>query len=205
MAGGPAAEMGYEASDSSIRRAFVGVRVAALAALIIAVATGCSGSLDFFSSAGDAAFLEAGEELIEGQLAEDIGLGPLTAECTGKSLGAGDTFTCSGSPGELTPIEFIGTIDDDEETVVITSTNLLLAAQVEEVESFAAGLLQAQTTRTVSPEDFECADTSVIISSGDVLDCVVTDPTDGTVFEAPVTIDNLEDLAITVNIGNPIG
>lgn len=180
------------------------LRMLAIAAPMLLLA-GCSGSFDFFSSAGDAAFLEAGEELIEGQLAEDIGLGPLTATCTGNGLGAGDTFDCSASAGQLTPIRFTGTIDDDEESVVITSTNLLLAAQVEEVEAFAAGLLQEQTTRTVSPEDFECADSSVIISSGEVLDCVVTDPSDGTVFEAPVTIESLEDLAITVNIGNPIG
>ena len=170
-----------------------------------ALATGCSGSLDFFSSANDQAFLDAGEELIEGDLAEQIGLGPLDAACSGQNLGAGDTFSCSARPGQLTPIEFTGTVDEDESSVAITSDNLLLAAQIEEVEAFAAGLLQEQTSRAVQPEDFECGDTSVIITSGEVLSCTVTDPSDGTIYEAPVTIDNLQDLAITVNIGNPIG
>ncbi len=173
--------------------------------VIAALASGCSGSLDFFSSAGDQGFLDAGEELIEGDLADQIGLGPLDATCSGQNLQAGDTFSCMARPGQLTPIEFTGTVDDDEASVVITSDNLLLATQVQEVEAFAAGLLQQQTTLAAQPEDFDCGDTSVIIASGEVLNCMVTDPSDGTIYEAPVTIENLQDLAITVNIGNPIG
>lgn len=171
----------------------------------VSMLTSACSSLNFLSTASDEAFLTAGTDLIENELADQIGLGPLTATCTGQNLGAGDTFECSASPGQLTPIQFTGTINDDEETVVITSTNLLLAAQVQQVESFAAGLLSEQTTRTVNAEDFDCGDTSVIITSGEVLSCIVTDPSDGTMYDAPVTIENLEDLSITVNIGNPIG
>ncbi|MGI9598592.1 MAG: hypothetical protein ACR2QK_20675 [Acidimicrobiales bacterium] len=170
----------------------------------ILILAGCSGSFSFGTSPDDG-FLSAGEELIEGELADQIGLGPLDATCSGQDLSAGDTFECSASAGGLSPIRFIGTINAAEDGVNITSSNLLLAEQIEEVEAFAAGLIEEQTSTPIGAENFECADSSLIISSGEVIDCLVTDPADGTVYEAPVTIDDLAELSITVNVGDPIG
>lgn len=171
--------------------------------LAVVTLSACSGSFSFGGSSDDG-FLTAGEELIEGDLAEQIGLGPLDATCTGEDLGSGDTFECTATPGQLTPILFTGTINPDEEGVFITSSNLLLAEQVEEVERFAAGLIENQTGQAIGAENFECADATVIISAGEILDCTVTDPTDGTVYAAPVTVDDLDDLSITVNVGDPV-
>ncbi len=168
------------------------------------LAGACSGSFSFGTSSDDG-FLNAGKELIEGELADQIGLGPLEATCTGEDLEAGDTFSCTATPGGLSPIQFVGTINDEETGVNISSTNLMLAEQVEEVEAFAAALIEEQTSTPIGAENFECADTSLVITSGEVINCQVTDPADGTVYEAPVTIDDLADLSITVNVGDPIG
>ena len=177
--------------------------VLAAAGLAVAATSGCSGELGFGTTSDDG-FLEAGEELIEGELADQIGLGLLDASCSGSDLAAGDTFTCSASADGVDPIEFVGTIDEDGDEVNIASANLLLAEQVEQVEAFAASLIEESTGQTIGAENFECADTSVVVSSGEILACRVTDPSDGTVYQAPVTVDDLESLSITVNVGDPI-
>ncbi|MEM7274346.1 MAG: hypothetical protein AAF547_14780 [Actinomycetota bacterium] len=168
------------------------------------ILAGCSASFSF-GGTGDDDYLDAGTELIEGQLADQIGLGALDAECTGADLEAGDTFTCTAQAGDLSPIRFIGTIDADGDGVNITSSNLLLAEQVEEVEAFSASLIAEQTAVPIGPEHFECADSSLVVENGDILDCVLTDPTDGTMYEAPVTIEDLDSMSVVVNVGDPIG
>ncbi len=181
----------------------------ALAALTL-VASGCGSSSSFgdmfsFGASDDEPFLVAGEELIEGDLADRIGLGPLEATCTGEDLEAGDTFDCSAVGGSLPPILFTGTIDGDADEVMLATLNLLLVEQVNEVEAVATRLLETQTGQTIGVENFDCGDSTVIITVGEQLDCRVTVPPDNTVYEAPVTIDDLDDLSITVNVGSPVG
>jgi hypothetical protein len=184
------------------------VRNGFLYLLLAATLAGCSGSIDFgefgFGDSGDEAFHSAGEELIEGELADRIGLGPLTATCEGENLLAGDSFQCSATTPRSDPIEFTASINGEADGVNIVSTNLLLADQIEQVEAFAASLIEQRTSTTIGAENFECADSSVVVAAGGVLDCRVTDPADGMVYEAPVTIDDLIDLSVTVNVGDPI-
>lgn len=169
---------------------------------------GCSGSISFddfgFGNSTDKAFHEAGEALIEGDLASEIGLGPLQAECSGDDLAAGDTFSCKATGNDPQAIDFIATINGEQNGVNIISTNLLLASQVEQVEAFAASLIEQRTSTVIGAENFDCADSSVVVAAGEVLDCRVTDPADGRVYEAPVTIDDLVDLSVTVSVGDPI-
>ncbi len=168
------------------------------------VATGCSAVPGFDSSTGNE-FTEAAESLIEGDLAAQIGLGSLDASCGGEDPGPGDNFECSATPEGLTAIRFTATINAEGDTVGVVSTNLLLADQVQQVETFAASLIEEQTGTLIGAESFQCGDGSVIVADGEALDCTVTDPADGTVYAAPVTIDNLAELSITVNLGDPIG
>lgn len=165
---------------------------------------GCSGSFSF-GTTGDDRFLTAGEDLIETELADQIGLGPLEASCTGTDLVAGDTFECQATAGSLDPIRFIGTVAENEEEVNLASTNLLLADQVEQVEAFSASLLADETAVAIGPEHFECGNGSIIIENGEILDCLLTDPTDGTVYEAPVTVEDLDSMSVVVNVGDPVG
>lgn len=172
--------------------------------LAVVVLSGCSGSFSFGTSSDDR-YLNAGKELIEGDLADQIGLGSLDATCVGTELEAGDTFDCTATAGGLEPIRFVGTVDADEEGVNLSSTNLLLADQVEQVEAFSASLIAEQTSVAIEPQHFECADTSIIIENGGILDCRLTDPTDGTIYQAPVTMQDLETMSVLVNVGDPVG
>lgn len=182
----------------------------ALALAFSLVAAGCGSSTSFgdmfaFGDSEDEPFLAAGEELIEGDLAARIGLGPLEATCFGEDLEAGDSFECSAVGGSLPPILFTATIDEDEDEVFLTTLNLLLAEQINEVEAVATQLLETQTGQTIGVDNFDCGDSTVVIAVGEQLDCRVTVPPDSTVYEAPVTVDDLNDLSITVNVGSPVG
>ena len=178
--------------------------VTALAVLLTsAPLAGCTDRLPFGNS-GDDEYLEVGRTLIEGELAERIALGPLAATCDGRDLGPGDTFRCAAKADGRDPIEFIATIDGTGQEIDIATTNLLLADQVEQVETFAASLIEQSTGQPFGPENFECADSSLVVRVGDVIDCLATDPDEGTVFHAPVMIDDLENLSVTVTVGEPI-
>ena len=183
------------------------VRTRALAAGLLGAVvgvTGCGVSLPFVS-ADDRRYLQAGEELIEGELADQIGLGALVARCEGRGLEAGDAFGCTGTPTGRRPIEFVATVSADGEGVDLTSTNLLLADQVEQIETFAASLIADDTGLPIGDEHFECADTSVVVGPGEVLDCLVTDPVADTIHTVAVTVDDLDSLSVTVDVGDPVG
>ena len=139
------------------------------------------------------------------QLAERIGLGPLVATCGGRGLGPGADFACTAEVDAQPTIDFVATISDDGEGVDLTSTNLLLAEQVEQIESFAASLIADDTSRPITAEHFECADTSLVVSAGQTIDCLVTDPGDGTIHAVAVTVDDLTTLSVTVDVGDPVG
>ena len=175
-----------------------------LALAIAALGSACTDGLPFGSD-DDERYLTAGRALIEGDLATRIGLGPLEASCEGSGLGAGSTFACSGRPDGRPAIEFVATISDDGEGVDLASTNLLLADQVERIEAFAASLIAAETGQPIGPEHFECADSSLVVRAGQAVDCLVTDPLDEMVHAVTVTVDDLDTLSVTVDVGDPVG
>jgi hypothetical protein len=179
--------------------------VVALAALVTVVATACGVDLPFGADDDDRRYLTAGQELIEGELTDRIGLGPLEAACEGRGLGPGETFACTATSPGRPPIEFVATISDDGEGVDLASTNLLLAEQVEQVEDFAASLIAEETTLPIDGDDFECADASIVVGPGEVIDCLVTDPIDQTIHAVSVTVDDLDTLSVTVDVGDPVG
>lgn len=186
------------------RRPGLPLAVAAVAALaaLASVATACSHLP--IGTAEDQRFLDAGEELIEGELSDQIGLGPLEADCQGRSLGPGDTFSCTGVPAGKGVISFVATISQDGQGVDLATTNLLLADQVEQIETFAASLIAEDTSLPIGNEDFECADNSLVVSAGETIDCLITDPTDQTIHTVAVTVDDLSTLSITVDVGDPV-
>jgi hypothetical protein len=166
-------------------------------------ATGCNASFSLGAD-DDQGYRSAAEELIEQDLAERIGLGPLEASCTGDNLSPGDVFDCEATGPEQGPIRFEATVNDAGDGVDLHSTNILLADQVAEVEAFAASLIAAQTFTDIAADDFECADSTLVVASGDTVSCTLTDPADNTTYEAWVVVDDVEELSITVTVGDPI-
>lgn len=186
-----------------------GVWFLAAAALALVVGAGVlatSGEITVpFLTGDDHRYHLAGEDLIHDELVDQIGLGPLDASCGGRGLGPGDTFACTAEAVNHPPIEFTATISDDGDRVDMTSTNLLLADQVEQVEAFAASLIADDIDLPIEAGDFECADNSLVVGAGETIDCLATRPTDGTIFQVFVTVEDLQTLSITVDVGEAIG
>lgn len=177
-----------------------------IAMLLVTVAStpSCGGQLPLIS-ADDRRYLDAGEALIEGELADDIGLGSLEADCRGRSLDPGATFDCTARSSRGPAIDFVGTISADGEGVDLASTNLLLAHQVEEIERFAAELISGETGVPLGDGHFECSDNSVVVGADHTIDCLVTDPADTTIHTVTVAIEDFQTLSITVDVGDPVG
>jgi hypothetical protein len=186
----------------------VGVGLGVLV-LVSMPAVGCGTRLDPRSPTDDR-YGPAAERLIEGELAATIGLGPLDASCTGEDLGPGSVFSCRAEPsitavGRPDTIEVEAVVSADGQTVDVRTLNVLLADQVEQVEATAAALAAQRTGLAVGPDDLNCADSAVVASVGDTVSCLLTDPADGSVYGADVTIDDLDSLTITVVVGDKIG
>lgn len=176
----------------------------AVVIFVTVVLTGCTDGLPFVSG-DDATYLDAGQTLIEGDVANRIDLGPLDATCRGRGLGAGDAFACTAMATSQPPIEFVATISDDGEGVDLVTTNLLLAEQVEQIEVFAASLIAEDTGRPITADSFECADSSLVVAPGEAIDCLLSEPAEGTIYAVAVTVEDLEGLSIAVAVGDPVG
>ncbi len=178
--------------------------LAAVVTIVAVLLTGCADGLPF-ASGDDATYLDAGRDLIEGEVATRIDLGPLDASCRGRGLGAGDAFACTAMSTNQPPIEFVATISDDGDGVDLVTTNLLLAEQVEQIEVFAASLIADDTGRPITAESFECADSSLVVAPGGSLDCLLSEPAESTIYAVTVTVEDLDDLSIAVAVGDPVG
>lgn len=166
------------------------------------VAGGCGSD-----GADDGAALDAAAQLIEGDLAGQIALGPLEATCanpTGVGLEPGDDFTCSATGAGDQVLWFTATVDDDGDGVQVRSKNVILAQQVDMIEAAASQQLALETGVPVEAGDLDCGDRTIVAVDGDTLLCEVRDPDDGTVYEAPVLLHDIDALVIDVSVGRAI-
>lgn len=63
----------------------------------------------------------------------------------------------------------------------------------------AADALQAQVGTAEAPE-LDCGDGNVDVTEGNVVDCVLTDPSTGTKFDATVTISNVKGTSYDIDV-----
>lgn len=150
----------------------------ALGALIVGA---CSGSA-----------AKSGESVIEGELAEQIELGDLEADCNEpEDLQEGETFTCTATTEDGGTIEFIGTMSSDDEFNVVTS-NLLTASDVVAMREAVAVSLSDEIGVPVAADDISCPDGSVILNDDDAVECEVTDTETGDVYPLTISTGGLE-------------
>ncbi len=135
---------------------------------------------------------ETGVVVIEEKLADQIGLGDLTATCNEpEGLKEGETFTCSATTSDDQTIEFLGTMTSDSKFDIVT-TNLLVASDIEAIRTEAANALSPEVGVTIQPDDITCPDGSVVLDDiGDFL-CAITEASTGDVYDLTVSTGGLE-------------
>ena len=171
-----------------------------LGALVFVSAGGCG-----FGASGHDAFTAAAVELIEGELARQIALGPLAASCSqGGSLAAGDAFDCTATDDDERELRFAASVDPDGQGVRVRSINLILAGQLDAIEQAASQRITANTGIAVGAGDLDCGGVTVIATDGDVLDCTVRDPADGVRYQASVHLHDVDALIVDVTIGDRV-
>lgn len=151
----------------------------------------------------------AATTLIEGELAEQIGLGPLRADCeVPENSEVGSTFTCTATTDDGDRIELMTTFEPDDR-IFVQTTNVLLADEVPRVEADAAASLGAETGVDLAPTAVQCPDGAVVLDAADQMRCRITDPTDGTIYEMIVTMRDFDPDAgfqyVFYELGDPIG
>lgn len=134
----------------------------------------------------------SGQALIEGELADTIGLGDLDATCNEPDgLTAGETFTCTATTDGGATIELLGTMTSDDEFEVVT-TNLLVADDVVAIREDAASALSAEVGQEISSDDIVCPDEIVVLDESGTFTCEITDTSTGDVFELTISTGGLE-------------
>lgn len=145
------------------------------------------------------------EDLIEGEIEEQAGLGALEASCEDPADDpeVGDTFTCTATTTTGATVEFVATVADDKK-VEVETTNLITADALASVEQAAVAALEQETGLTLGVENFSCGDAAVVIDvETEYLTCALTDPSTGEVYDAQVDIESLDDVTnLTVQVAD---
>jgi hypothetical protein len=176
---------------SRLRLASVG---GALAALLIFGAC----------SASSADFKSAAEDVIEGEIAEESTLGDLSATCEEPDdPESGDVFACTATTEDGRTIEFTATVEDDDQ-VNVQSTNLITVDGLGTIEEVAVAALEEEIGQPLGVENFDCGSEPVIVDVPDgTLTCALTDPGNGDVYDAEVTLPSLDDVgSLTVQVAD---
>lgn len=128
----------------------------------------------------------SGVDLIEGELADQIQLGPLTGECEEPSeSGEGEEFTCTGTTEDGAVINFTAVFEADDE-VFIYPTNLVVDSSLFEAE--AATTLGPEFGIEIDPAQIECPEGVTVLDSEGQMFCTITDAQTGGVFPLTVTL-----------------
>jgi hypothetical protein len=131
------------------------------------------------------------EELIEGELAEELSLGEISATCEAPpDRDPGTTFTCT-SPTDVGEVRWLATMED-ESTVNVSSVNLLDDEDVAALEEAAVRVLEAEVGIPLGVENFDCGTGPLVIGTDGLVPCTLTDPTTGDLYDSEVEITDLE-------------
>ncbi len=168
----------YRRMESRVRRNGLIIGVLALGA---ALAGACSGSA-----------AQSGEEVIQEELAEQIDLGDLEADCNEpEGLTEGETFTCTATTADGATLTFLGTMTGDDEFNIVT-TNLLVPSDIVAIRDGVATALSDEIGVPVAADDITCPDGSIILDDDDAFECEVVDTATGDVYPLTISTGGLE-------------
>jgi hypothetical protein len=162
------------------------MRVVTFSLFVLAlVVSGCS-----FSASVGGTPKSAAVEVIEGDLATELSLGEIEAECgEPPNDDEGSTFLCT-SESESGLVRWEATVVD-EDTVNVQSLNVLVDDDVVALEVAAAGEIEQVVGVPLGTENFECDDAPVVLGAADEVVCALSDPANGDVYDTTLTITDM--------------
>ncbi len=159
-----------------------------LLVVVALVAAGCSASGEF--SVGTPSVEDQTEDLIEGDIANQIGLGDLNATCTKPaSDDVGSRFLCTAATEDGRTVEFQAVIEEDG--AYAETTNVIIADKVDDVEAVIVAELENASGTDLADDAVDCGDGSIIVDDQNEFVCAFTSPS-GDVFDVTVTFSGLD-------------
>ncbi len=159
------------------------------------------GACSFSIGGSDELDSEAAAELVDEEFEEELGLGDLTTQCAvPNDLEEGDTFTCTSETPDGEVIEWAATATSSTDFDV-ESVNLINPEAVGALEIAALEALAEQGV-PVGEGDLDCGDTARVLDAGTSVVCAITDQSDGSVYDATITITNPDPLRFDVQIAD---
>lgn len=141
------------------------------------------------------------KDLIEGKLADELGLGEITATCEKPAnRDVGTTFTCS-SPTDFGAINWTATMADAK-TVNVQSENLVTKDVLPQIETAAASSLTASLGTQITDQDIDCGANPVVLADDLSMVCALTDPGNGDVYDTTLTFTDLQQGAFDISIAD---
>ena len=130
------------------------------------------------------------KDLIEGDLATQLGLGEITATCEKPpNRDVNTTFTCT-SPSQFGDISWKATMSDAK-TVNVESSNLVTKDVLPKIETAAATSLSSSLGTSITDADIDCGANPVVLADDLSMVCALTDPGNGAVYDTTLTFTDL--------------
>jgi len=127
-------------------------------------------------------------ELIEGELSDQIQLGPLAGDCDEPAESSeGEEFACTGATEDGAVINFTAVFESDDE-IYLYPTNLVVDSSLFEAE--AATTLGPEFGIEIDPSQIECPEEVTVLDAAGQMVCTITDVENGGVFPMTVTLGN---------------
>ena len=132
------------------------------------------------------------QEMIEGELATTIGLGPLTSDCATPAVLAIDSvFDCTATTATGEAIQIQGSVTPEGKLTLVT-TNLVSAAALPGFEREVAAILNDSEGTNFTAESVDCGATAVVLPPDFVMGCALVMPASAEVFDVTLTITDLD-------------
>lgn len=149
-----------------------------------------AGALALAACGGDAT--ETAEAVIETEIAEQMGLGELTATCEEPpNRDIGTTYDCTATTADGQTVTLLSRFTEEDRIFVLPS-NVIVASEVPLLKEQAAALLGPEVGVEIDPASIECPDgDSIVLSEAGTIDCTILTP-DGVLFPLTVTLENFD-------------
>jgi len=142
-------------------------------------------------------FQQTAGEVIEGELADLIGLGAIDGSCEEPtSLDVGATFACTGQVADQTA-QFVATIAEGQ-NVNVNTANVVLANQVGLFSTAAMQQLNEAFGQSAPDEAMDCGTASIVLSSENQMVCALDAGAE--IYDATITITDMMSGAFIVEV-----
>jgi hypothetical protein len=135
---------------------------------------------------------QVSESLIRSTVSDQLDLGPLAPSCPEvQPVGVGATWECTATTEDQRLVALNGQVDGEGRVRVVT-TNVISAAALPGFERVAAETLNADFGSSLTVDDIDCGDRSVVFGEDRSMVCGLFDPDTQQIYDATLTVFDIE-------------